>query len=132
MARRKELSRMSPAEISKLTPQELMRYNHPLPEFDYENPDQRTDYPRMKYGLSADRTELITRVCEEEDQERELGDGWYDSPMDFGIVTCPAAPAIARGSFTMKLTEAQQAEIRRILEQEEQLHKQTRDATAPA
>lgn len=50
----------------------------------------RHEYPKYKYHLTSQ-----ARVVSSEMEEKSLGDGWADSPSDFGIETCPGIDANA-------------------------------------
>lgn len=42
------------------------------------------EYPKYKYHPVEDAC-----VVDSEESELELGDGWFDSPAEYGVETCP-------------------------------------------
>lgn len=42
-------------------------------------------YPKYKYHPK--KTAVVVQSAE---AEKELGEGWYDSPADYGVETCPS------------------------------------------
>jgi len=87
------LSQMKDEDYKKLTPEELMKYNRPMPELNYDKPYSHIEYPSMMYRPRPDGARrLQSIVCQDEKARAKLlKEGWKNTPGEWGIVTAPAA-----------------------------------------
>lgn len=87
------LSQMKDEDYKKLSPEELMKYNRPMPEFNYDKPYSHQEHPRMMFRPRTDGTKrLQSMIAEDAKQQAALEkEGWKKSPADFGVITAPPA-----------------------------------------
>lgn len=52
------------------------------------------DYPKMIFNPDG-----RVAVVQSQEEQKALGSGWHDSPADYGVETCPAAPAAIEGGY---------------------------------
>ena len=97
----RELSHMTQAEINALTPQQMMRFNNPLPEVDpehlYDPESAANRYPKWLFGPNEQGTDLISILVESAAHEAQLEGDWRESPADWGIMTAPDPGIFEKG-----------------------------------